>query len=240
MTQSRLICIVGVISITMVSCCCDKDQSEQSGETRHRKPVKQPPKTELPRVPTGQNALPTGQTTLPVTPFVQEGYSSCWSTSAEMIMYWASQVLPNRLRIHQCQQSQHAVPPSELPAGTQCCVSDKLLPGIPPCDRDGLPDFYYWNFDSKDGAPLQWNEAIQEIAAGRAFAFSRTDLTDGGAGSHMKVVVGYAYDGADQKLVVLNPIFDREAMMQTISWEEYAGKAGVWQNDKNYYGIKAR
>lgn len=130
-------------------------------------------------------------------------------------MRWVGQML-----VLQCKQSNRALPPTPP---RECCVNGKLLPQLP-CDKDGLPDFGFWGFTfiQTHQVPLSWSEAVKEINECRPFVFSRT-YTGPGASvepSHMMVVVGYETDGVAQRLLVLDPVFDKPAIMMSIAYDE--------------------
>jgi hypothetical protein len=139
---------------------------------------------------------------LQVVPRMQEGYYTCWSTSAEMIMDFLGR------HVRQCEQA--AVPGT---TASSCCGSDGLIVQHPDCDFPHFPEFERWGFTCKTrpaSQPLSWDDIVKEIDEGRPFAFSwmRSDLSAAGSQvSHMLVVVGYSKSGDDasRMLLCLNP-----------------------------------
>lgn len=139
---------------------------------------------------------------LPVVPRIQEGFYSCWSTSAEMIMEFLGR------HVRQCEQASRAED-----TGFWCCDGERLLNRHPDCDSPDYPDFARWGFKFEERTPLtplSWPDVVNEIDGGRPFAFSwmRNDLnTTGSPISHMLVAVGYNQTGGDSTRVLfcLNP-----------------------------------
>lgn len=157
---------------------------------------------------------------LPVIPREQEGFYSCWSTSAEMIMEFLGR------RVRQCHQSSR---PSDT--GFWCCEAQSLN-RHPDCDAPGHPDFERWGFDyeMRPQQALTWSEVQNEIDNGRPFAFSwmRSDLnTPGSQISHMLVVVGYGQSGnvSTRMLFCLNPRPFAAADELMVPFSDYVGSA---------------
>jgi hypothetical protein len=139
---------------------------------------------------------------LPVVPRLQEGFYSCWSTSAEMIMDFLGR------HVRQCEQASRPGDDS-----LWCCTEqEELKYHRLDCDDPNYPDFERWGFTARMQAPqpLGWEQLKYEINNCRPFAFSwmRNDLNAAGSRvSHMLVVVGYSQSGGPetQMLFCLNP-----------------------------------
>lgn len=137
---------------------------------------------------------------LPVVPRDQEGFYSCWATSAEMIMEFIGAV-----RVRQCVQADRPFYVS------LCCDGNGDLTRDPDCDSPNLPEFGRWGYDYRYRfeQALDWNGVRNEIDGGRPFAFAwtRTDLDTGAslAISHMMVVIGYNEGGGERAVLCLNP-----------------------------------
>ena len=125
-----------------------------------------------------------------------EGFYSCWSTSAEMIMQYVGNI-----RVRQCDQ---ADPP--LPGDPSiCCDSSTTLDFLrPDCDFPYLPEYYRWGFlfERTYHRPLTWERVKEEIDNRRPFAFSRGRPR---SGSHMYVVIGYLEVGTERYLHCVDP-----------------------------------
>lgn len=146
---------------------------------------------------------------------VQERFYSCWSTSAEMIMYF------HGLRVPQCVQASH-------PGDCWCCVEWRLRDE---CDQASYPQFQRWGFAAQVQypQPLTWKQATAEIDAGHPFAFSRTENKTSGTMSHMLVAIGYKQPAGPetQILVCLNPRFSTFAEEEDVMFTDYLGSGAI-------------
>jgi hypothetical protein len=158
------------------------------------------------------------QLILPVIPHIQEGFYTCWSTSAEMIMHWVAGT-----DIHQCEQADHP-PPGHV---SECCDASFTLIRPGPCDHPGLPSFGDWGIYSqvRDRMPLSWEDIVQEINAGRPIAFSM--MNDAETFSHMMVIIGYQERGSTQTLWCLVPYFGVSPEPYPVSYAWYSGMGGA-------------
>jgi len=179
------------------------------------------------------------QNPLPVVPRDQEGFYSCWATSAEMIMEFIGGV-----RVRQCVQA------SRPGADSGCCDAYGNLARNPDCDAPSLPEFGRWGYGFKHRfqQALNWNEITNEINGGRPFAFSlaRIDPENGTVLpiSHMMVAIGYNDDGAGQQAIIcLNPRPFRPTDQILLPLSEYKGVNtatvdNVYVHEHDYYMIQ--
>jgi len=215
----------------LVSCCCPH-HTQWPNDVRT---TKHPPKYSTSNV-AQTIMLPVGNP-LRVIPRSQEGFYSCWATSAEMIMEFIG-----RVRVRQCVQA------GQLNYGSTCCDAGRaLIPGSD-CDTPNLPDFRRWGFDYKYSlaSPLDWTQVTREIDQGRPFAFSWT-LTNPNTGassgiSHMMVVIGYDEGKGEKALLCLNPRPLGSTDYLLVPFAEYAGKApaasgGLCIHEHDYFII---
>jgi hypothetical protein len=156
---------------------------------------------------------------LPVTPRKQEGYFSCWSTSAEMIMEFIGGE-----RVRQCDQAGSAL-------GSCCDAKGNLIRGGD-CDSPSLPDFGAWGYEAEHqfGKPLTWAEIQKEIDGGRPFAFSWGLIDSKGNSlgvSHMLVVIGYEEGNGQKALLCFNPRPLSVTRSLLVPFEEYEGKVSA-------------
>ena len=227
--------MLAAAGLLLASCCCCDSESEDSSTIAERDtPSPQPPlgpgsHSNTDNGPTAIARTSSSGKPLDVEPFAREGYLSCWSTSAEIVMYYFGQI-----RIRQCTQAIEASTVTTL-----CCDPNTTLISGAPCDEDGYPDFPAWQYDAESsGSPLSWEDARKEIDEGRPFVFSRKEKDDPDTIEHMMVVSGYTIDGNDKLLHVTDPYgFKVAAYEYKIPFSAYAGDS-TYENVTNYYRIK--
>jgi len=212
---------VCVLAGLVGSCCCPKHAHlYRTGMAGTQ--VEQPADSGFPQddvSPASRFIILGPHNPLPVVPREQEGFYSCWSTSAEMIMEYLGR------HVSQCEQASRAGDNS-----LWCCEGGRLK-HHPDCDEPNYPDFERWGFDVNQAPPLPfpgWPQVTNEIDNGRPFAFSwmRNDLNAAGSQvSHMLVVVGYTQSGGQQTrmLFCLNPRPFAVADEIMVPFSDYSG-----------------
>ena len=163
--------------------------------------------------------------TLEVTPYIQEGYYTCWAVCFEMIIDYVGGE-----RIRQCEQAGLAKE-SDL-----CCVNDGLL--NEECDFQWFPMFAEWGFPRKfRRTPLSWGELKTEINEGRPIAFA---WLKNPPVAHMNVIVGYQeHPSGAKEIEYLEPNFEDDTSFKTTAFEDYNGTSGRYGHHSNYFRIGA-
>jgi Peptidase_C39 like family len=200
----KLLHAIGLLTLAglLNSCCCPNHARKSGGGALASSSVTPIVPTEQENTAGSRFIILGPQNPLPVVPRKQQGFYSCWSTSAEMIMDYLGR------HVTQCEQASRPGD-SEL----WCCEGQgELKYHTLGCDEPGYPDFERWGFEVNRAPPppfLDWGQVMNEIDNGRPFAFSwiRNDLNNPGSPvSHMLVVVGYTQSGGPEtrKLFCLN------------------------------------
>ena len=200
------------------------------------------PACELPGL---KPTLIPGKNSLSVVPRCQEGYYSCWSACAEMILQYL-----DGADVRQCDQSNQSF------QRLDCCGGHHLLVQGPHCDTAWFPDFEQWGYDYRyrPDDPLSWTEITGEISAGRPFAFSWSSLgpnptgtaanvqEDEDAVSHLMVVIAYDEDPKQQTraLTCLDPAAKDPTAALIITYEEYTGEAGSHKHVEDFWNIRPK
>lgn len=200
------------------------------------------PTTVIP-IPGVSPTSPCGANPLPVVGIVQEGFYSCWATSAQMIMEYR-RTFATGTDPRQCRQVNQAFWTPGL-APLHCCdTSGTLDTSSATCDQAGYPRFDQWMFSAvqtSPGSSLTLAQIATEIDACRPFCFSWSYNSAGGSASsmgHMLVVVGY--DSVTAMLKVLDPGWGHAPIEYWIPYTQYTGSAvaGAYTHDRDYYQIQ--
>jgi hypothetical protein len=186
------------------------------------------------------------QNPLPVMGIKQEGYYSCWSTCAEMIMQFHGRV------VHQCTQA-NAVFTGPFDCCNPAGNPNGVLSLSPDCDNPSSPQFTRWGFYGTRqrpplgsstpafGAPLLFSEIRDEIDAGRPVCFAWIENHPGttplpGQPGHMLVIVGY--DDPSMMLKVLDPRWQSNPDQYWIPYLDYNGGSGAYTHEEVYFTIR--
>ena len=209
-------CLMAVGVGLLTSCCCPQHGSHCRHQPVFTQTGQMPEPWCQPSRLSASPIQPPYANPLPVVTMVQEGFYSCWSTCAEMIMY------SHGLRVPQCVQAS--------PANHQCSCCDKWRLWDQ-CDQASYPDFQRWGFAAKlqYPQPLSWEEVTAEIDAGRPFAFALTENSSSGTMSHMMVAIGYKQpEGPKTRMLVcLNPRFSTFAEEEDVMFTDYLGTGAI-------------
>lgn len=201
---------------------------------------------------TASSSSVCGSNPLSVIGIAQEGFYSCWSTSAQMIMEY-QRAYPSATRPYQCSQANNAFWAAG-PALACCTATSALDTSDADCDQAGYPRFDQWMFNSTPHTPipaptsppappvsaLSWAAITTEIDACRPFCFSWKYNAPTGVSSmaHMLVVVGY--DTPTQMIKVLDPGWQIAPTAYWIPYSEYVGSTsvGAYAHDIDIYEIQ--